>query len=75
MSCSPWGCKELDMPELLNDNIHTHTHTHTQIYNIMVSLVAQMVKNLPVMWEGLIQYLGWEDPMEEGLATHSSILA
>ena len=29
MSCSPWGCKELDMPELLNDNTHTHTHTHT----------------------------------------------
>ena len=38
------------------------------------SLVAQMVKNLPVMWETWVQSLGWEDPLEEGMATHSSIL-
>ena len=34
-----------------------------------------MVKNLPAMWETWIQSLGWEDPLEEGMATHSSILA
>ena len=39
------------------------------------SLVAQMVKNLPTMWETWVQFLGCEDPLEEGMATHSSILA
>ena len=38
-------------------------------------MVAQMVKNLPAMWETWVQSLGWEDPLEEGMATHSSILA
>ena len=33
-----------------------------------------MVKNLPVMWETWVQSLGWEDPLEQGMATHSSIL-
>ena len=40
-----------------------------------VSLVAQVVKNPPAMWETWVQSLGWEDPLEEGKATHSSILA
>ena len=39
------------------------------------SLVAQMVKNPPTMPETWVQSLGWEDPLEEGTATHSSILA
>ena len=39
------------------------------------SLVAQTVKNLPAMWETWIRSLGWEDLLEEGMATHSSILA
>ena len=39
------------------------------------SLVAQLVKNLPTMWETWIPSLHWEDPLEEGMATHSSILA
>ena len=39
------------------------------------SLVAQRVKTLPAMWETWVQSLGWEDPLEEGVATHSSILA
>ena len=38
-------------------------------------LVAQMVKNLPAMWEMQVQSLGREDPLEKGMATHSSILA
>ena len=38
-------------------------------------LVAQTIKNLPAMWETWVQSLGWEDPLEEGVATHSSMLA
>ena len=36
------------------------------------SLVAQLVKNSPAMWETWVQSLGWEDPLEKGKATHSS---
>ena len=39
------------------------------------SLVAQMVKSLPAVWETWVPSLGWEDPLEKGMATHSSILA
>ena len=39
------------------------------------SLVAQVVKNLPVMRETWVQSLGWEDLLEKGMATHSSIPA
>ena len=39
------------------------------------SLVAQTVKNLPAMWETCVLSLGWKDPLEEGMATHSGILA
>ena len=39
------------------------------------SLVAQLVKNLLAMWETWVQSLGWEDPLEKGKATLSSILA
>ena len=38
------------------------------------SPVAQMVKNQPAMWETGVLSLGWKDPLEEGMATHSSIL-
>ena len=39
------------------------------------SLVAQMVKNLPVVWKTWVQSLGWEGPLGKEKATHSSILA
>ena len=39
------------------------------------SLVAQLVKNPPAVWEAWVQSWGWEDPLEKGKATHSSILA
>ena len=48
------------------------------LFNIVfwvASLVAQMVKSLPAMQESWVQSLGWEDPLEKGMATHSSILA
>ena len=41
----------------------------------MASLVVQMVKNPPAMQETQVQSLGWEDPLEKGMATYSSILA
>ena len=39
------------------------------------SPVAQILKNPPAMWETWVQSLSWEDPLEVGMATHSSILA
>ena len=42
---------------------------------VMASLVAQSVKNLPAKWETWVRSLGGKDPLEEGMATHSSILA
>ena len=47
------------------------------IYNwhIYVSLVVQTVNNLPVTLETQVQSLGWADPLEKRMATHSSILA
>ena len=39
------------------------------------SLVAQVVKNLPAMQEIWLQFLAWEDPLEEGMTTHASILS
>ena len=41
----------------------------------VASLVAQRLKNLPAMWNTWVQSLGWEDPLERGTATYSSILA
>ena len=38
-------------------------------------LIAQMVKNLPIVQETLVQFLGWEGPLEKEMANHSSILA
>ena len=37
--------------------------------------MAQAVKNLPAMWKTWVRSLGWKDPLGEGMATHSSILA
>ena len=41
---------------------------------IQASLVAQLVKSLPAMWETWVQSLGWEDPLEKEMATHSNTL-
>ena len=45
------------------------------MYSPFLSLVAQMGKNLPAVQETRVQSLGWEDPLEKGMATHSSIFA
>ena len=60
---SPLGHKELDTTKPL------------QFHFFMTSLVAQTVKRLPTMQEIQVQSLGWEDPLEKEMATHSSILA
>ena len=44
-------------------------------FKMQASLVAQMVKCLPAMWETQVQSLGREDPLEKEMATHSSTLA
>ena len=45
------------------------------MYLTRASFVAQSVKNLPAVQETWVPPLGWEDPLEKGMATHSSILA
>ena len=51
-----------------------HAGSLVTAYAIWASLVAQLVKNTPAMREMWVQSLGWEDPLEKGKATHSSIL-
>ena len=45
------------------------------LFPLGLSLVAQTAKNLPAMQETRVRSLGWEDPLEKGMATHSGILA
>ena len=45
------------------------------LLKVRVSLMAQTIKNLPATWETRVQSLGQEDPLEEGMTMHSSILA
>ena len=47
----------------------------TCIPHLRVSMVAQWLKNLPAMQETWVKSLGWEDPLGEEMATHSSVLA
>jgi len=57
--------------------IHTHTYTHTHTHTHIATRLPwwQMVMNLPEMWETWVWSLSWKDPLEEGMATHSSILS
>ena len=61
VGCRLWGCTRLKWVGSSSSS--------------RASLVAQMVKNLPVVWETWVQSLGWEDPLEADMATHSSILS
>ena len=61
-----------DVPQF----IHLCILGNNPLFNTkLASLVAQTVKNLPAMQENWVQVLGREDPLEEEMATHSSILA
>ena len=62
------------------ERTHPHPSTENWIKDLLSiapvdSLVAQMLKNLPTMWETLVRSLGREDPLEKEMATHSSTLA
>ena len=55
--------------------LRLHLHPRFQgTPGLLASLVAQAVKNLSAMQKTWVQSLGWEDPLEKGMATHSSIL-
>ena len=60
---------------MLSDLINNRTLVLEGSQKARASLVVQMVKNLPAVRETWVQSLGWEDSLEEGVATHSSILA
>ena len=47
---------------------------HPNPHFIRASLIVQLLKNLPAMWETWVQSLGWEDALEKGKVTHSNIL-
>ena len=63
-----WQADSLSLSPLGSPYINTHTYT-------WASLIAQSVKNRPAMQETWVGFLGWEDPLEKEMATHSSILA
>ena len=65
MGKTQWDRKESDTTERL---------THTYMVLKGASLVAQMVKNLPAVLKTWVQSLGQEDPLEEEMATHSTVL-
>ena len=67
----------------LGNHVINHDHCNKRIltwlsvervFEQIFSLIAQRVKNPPAMQETLVQFLGWEDPLEKGQATHSSML-
>ena len=51
------------------------TPTNPNVFTIWASLVAQSIKNLPAIQETWVQFLGWDNPLEKEMATHSGILA
>ena len=68
--------KKLKTLYILTAALGEHSHNHNQLSLIKwASLVAQTVKSLPAVWETQVQSLGWEDPLEKEMVTHSSILA
>ena len=55
-----------------SDKLRNYIYFHTIL--LEASLVVQLVKNLPAMWETWVLPLGWEDPLEKRKVIHSSIL-
>ena len=68
-----WGCGGVYV--CVNGILLSHQKERNFAICQMASLVAQMVKNLPATQETQVRSLGREDPLEKGMATHSSILA
>ena len=59
---------------LMGSSIEACPNHSVDIQSHLTSLVAQMVKRLPTMWETWVQSLGWEDLLEKEMSTHSSTL-
>ena len=59
----------------MGDVLHTIEYLASSLFSTWASLVAQMVNNLPTMLETWVWFLGQKDPLEKGMATHSSTLA
>ena len=64
-----------DLDSILGSERSLRVGNSNRLQYSWASLVAQLVKNLPAMWETWVRSLGWEDPLEKGQAPHSSILA
>ena len=81
MSAYDFDLRSNCLPDSVSLKVIYYSVLHAQISEWIcivsesASLVAQLVKNLPVMWETWVWSLGWEDPLEKGKTTHSSILA
>ena len=71
----PWCWGPFNSPRLSISTLLTQEGNTMSTLFKGASLVAQLVKNLPAMEETWVQFLGWEDPLEKEMATHSSILA
>ena len=76
---APFQSQLFSQDNVLVQNEQTKSRSRCSLQSLVceywASLVAQMAKNLPVMQETQAQSLGWEHPMEKGMATHTSILA
>ena len=68
------GKPSLLIPETVTLKLSYCEDLRSSIGSIWASLVAQTVKSPPAMQKTWVRSLGWEDPLEEGMATHSSIL-
>ena len=69
------ACNAGDLGSIPGSGRPTGKGTGSPLQYSWASLVAQLVKNLPAMWETWVWSLGWEDPLAKEKATHSSILA
>ena len=77
---TPWreergGLQSMDSHRVRHDWMTKHNMRKLSEDLFRASLVAQLVKNLPAMWEIWVWSLGWEDPLEKEMATHYSTLA
>ena len=70
-----WGSASYEWPQLGWTQISSTSHISSAVYQGIFSWQWQDPKNLPAMQETWVLSLGWEDPLEKGMATHSSILA
>ena len=73
--CSPRDSQESSPTPQFKRMVSPALFPKQKIINLLNSLVVQVVKNLPAMRKTSVQSLGWEDPLENGIATLSSILA